>query len=264
MNACRLLLLLWLLLFCQSVFAQTVNSSVTIRIDGESYVVSGIVPNDSVKEEVIEKIKTRLGGKVDFGQLTVRREAEFFEPDWQTNLDESLQKIKDWKSGVLIFSNGKNPVDKNYPPLPADIANARFTLTDGQNVSLDDFPNKVVVLFLFATWVAPGQKQAEQLNDFYKTVASRNIEIIGIDIEDDPAEREAFQMLAERLDLQFKLGWMDPKLFPHFVKITKLNGVPQTFIVLNGRLHAVFSGYSDKVAAKLKETIIKTLDENDL
>jgi peroxiredoxin len=264
MKACKILLLLIFLLSCQIAFTQTLNSSITIRMSGGRVVVSGIVPDDFVKKEVIEKIKTQLGGNADFSKLTIQRSAEPFRIDWRTELDKSLLKIKGWESGVFIFSNSKTLADKIYPLLPEEIANAEFLLTNGQRVSLKDYKNKVVVLFLFASWVAPGIEQAAQLNNFYRTVSSRNIEIIGINADDDPNEKREFPKLGKKLNLQYKLGFMNTNLFPQFVAISKLNGIPQTFIVVNGRLRGVFTGGSPRIQRKLEETVLEILDENNL
>ncbi len=263
MKTCKTLLLLIFLLSCQTAIAQTVNSSITIKINGGNYAVSGVVSNDPVKSEVIEKIKARLGEKADFSRLIVQSNAVFFQADWQAELDAALLKIKSWKSGVFIFGNRKL-TDKDYPALPEKIADAEIILDGGKQVSLKDYKNKVVVLFLFASWVAPGIRQAVEMNKFYQTISSRNVEIIGISVDDDLDEKRSFPKIFETYNLQYKLGWMDTKLFPQFVAISRLNGVPQAFVVFNGRLRGVFTGGAPMVQRKLEETILKILDEENL
>ena len=264
MKACKTLLLLIFLLSCQIAFTQTFNSSITIRVSGGRAVVSGIVGDDFVKKEVIENIKTQLGGDADFSKLTIQRDAEPFRIEWRTELDKSLLKIKSWKSGVFIFSNKRSFADKNYPPLREEIAGAEISLIDGQKVSLKDYKNKLVVLFFLETWLGPGRTEAVELNEFYRGVSSRNIEIIGVSTETAPTEKKNFRSLFRQLDIQYKFGWTDSKIFPFITEISKFQGIPQTFIILNGRLHAVFIGSGPKTMEKLKETIIKTLDENNL
>ena len=264
MKACKILLFLLFFLSCQIVFAQTVNSSITIRISNGNYLVSGIVKSDAVKNEVIEKVKAQLGSSVDFSKISVQAAAKPFQEDWQTEFDKSLSKIKRWKSGVIIFSNAERPPTLEYPPLPQEIANAKILLTDGQTVSPKDYRNKVLVLLLFASWVSPGFGQARDLNDFYKTVSSRNIEILGIDIEDSPDEKRNFPKLSKIYNLQYKLGYIDPKLVPLFVRFSKKEWLPQTFVILNGKIQDIFTAYSPAVKRDLEKLIIKTLNENNL
>jgi hypothetical protein len=261
MKTGKTLLLLIFLLACQTVFAQRVNSSVTIRIDRGKYAVSGVVSNDFVKNAVVEKIKMRLGGNVDFGKLTVRPEADLFLNDWQIELDKSLLKIKSWKSGVFIFSN---QADKNYPPLPEKITNARFLLADGRSASLNDYKNKLVVLFFNETWNAPGNRQAGELNKFYPGVYSRRVEIISLSVETSPDEKKSYRELYKAFNIQYKFGWANEQMLRDFTEISKFPGIPQTFLIFNGKLHGIFLGSGPKTMEKLKETIGKTLDANNL
>lgn len=264
MKPFRILLLGIVLLFCQSVFAQPVNSSVTIKFNAGNYRVSGVVTNEAIRSEVVEKIKARLGTRGDFSALRSQSEARSFQTDWRDELDKALLKIKDWKSGVFIFSNRKRPDDTNYPLLPETIANAEISLTTGEKVSIKDYRNKVVVLFFFASWVAPGRDQAVTLNNFYRTVSQRNVEIIGINGDNDPAERRYFSQFGKSLGLDYKLGLMKPELFPEFVKISRLKGIPQSFVIYNGKLRGIFTGGGSRVQRKLEQTILEILDENNL
>jgi peroxiredoxin len=260
----RMLLLAIFLLSCQTAFSQTVSSSITIKINRGSYVVSGVVTSDSVKNQVAEKVKSELGGNADLSKIRVSPGAKPFKADWLAEFDKSLAKIKTWKSGVVIFSNSESQINNSFPLLPEEIANAKIVLSDGQTISPKDYKNKVVVLFLFASWVTPGIDQAQKLNEFYQTISARNIEMIGMDTDDDPGEKDAFPQVFKKYNLKFKLGWMDSKRFPAFVRISKLDGIPQTFVIFNGRLRGVFTGGGTKTTEKLKETILKILDENNL
>jgi peroxiredoxin len=264
MKAFQTVLLAVLLLFCPAAFAQTVNSSVTIKIDRGNYVVSGIVAGEAYKNEIIQRIKTQLGGNADFSRISVSANADPFQNGWLTEFDKTLAKIKTWRSGIAIFSYAERSYDKDFPPLPAEIMNARFLLSDGQTVSLKDYQNKLIVLFFLESWAAPVISQAAILNEIYAKTSSRNIEIIGLSSETEPEDRNALRKFFKKQNLQFKFGWTDSEMFQNFVKISKLNGVPQAFIILDGKLHGVFAGGGTRTTERLKETILKTLDDNNL
>lgn len=264
MKAFQTVLLAVLLLFCPAAFAQTVNSSVTIKVDRGNYTVSGVVADEAYKNEIINRVKAQLGGSADFSRLSVSANAEPFRNDWLAEFDKTLLKIKQWRTGVEIFSNAERLKDRTFMPLSAEIMNARFLLSDGQTVSLKDYPNKVVVLFFLESWAAPVISQAAILNEIYAKISSRNIEIIGLSSETEPEDRNALRKFFEKQNLQFKFGWTDSEMFQNFVKISKLNGVPQAFIILDGKLHGVFAGGGTRTTERLKETILKTLDDNNL
>lgn len=264
MKVGKMLLLLIFLMSCRAVYPQTVNSSVTIRIDRGKYMVSGVVPSDSIKTEVVEKIKTSLGGSPDFGKLIVQRDAKYFYPGWQAELDKSLPKIKSWKSGVFIFSHNKAEDRKNYPPLPEKIANARILLNDGRTVTVKDYKDTLVVLFFTETWLGPGRPLTTDLNQFYQGVSSRRIEIIAVSTEISSREKKDFRELFKQFNVQYKFGWVDEQMLSDIYDISKLRAIPQTFVILNGRLHGVFTGSSPRVMGLLKELITQTLDENNL
>lgn len=264
MKTFRFLLLGILFLFCQTAFAQPVNSSVTIKIGGGNYVVSGVVSTRFVRSDVIEKIKAKLSPNADFSRLTVEPNAGYFGDGWQAELDAALLKIKSWKSGVFIFSNAKRQPNPDYPPLPAEIADARFLLTDGQTVSVKDFPNKVVILFLFATWCNPCREQAEVLNRISSKINSPNLEIITLDVDSAPSDKANLRSFIARTNYKFKFGWANEKVQTSFVKISRLSGIPQVLLTVNGRLRGIFTGGGKSANLKLEETILKTLDEYNL
>ena len=264
MKTFRMLLLGVVFLFCQNAFAQPVNSSVTIKISNGNYVVSGVMTSEALRSEVIEKIKTKLIPKADFSRLTVEPSARYFKTGWQAELDAALLKIKSWKSGVFIFSNQKREPVPNYPPVPAEIADARFLLTDGQKVSIKDYPNKVVILFLFATWCKPCLEQAELLSQISSKINSPNLEIIALDVEDAPEDKADLRKFIARNNYEFKFGWANKNVVQSFTKITRLQGVPQVLLTVNGRLRGIFTGGGKYVNRTLEETILKTLDEYNL
>lgn len=261
MKTFRILLLGIILLCCQTVFAQAVNSSVKIKIDAGNYVVSGAVSSQPIKDAVIGKIKSQLGANADFSRLNVQPETREFEIGWFTELDAALQKIKSWKSGVFIFSNQPKA---QSGVLSREITGASFLLMDGRRISLEDYKNKVVVLFFNEAWNVAGVSQVKELNKFYSQFARRNLEIIGLSVETAPDEKERLRRIYKKFGVKYRFGWSDEKLFNDFVKISKVNGIPLTFVIFNGRYYGLFLGSSPKTMDSLKQTIIKTLDENNL
>lgn len=254
-----LVLLAFTLLSSLAAFAQTANnSSIKIKIEKNGkYTVSGTVENEAVKSEVVGKIKSQLGvNNVDFTQLKVNSSAANFASDWQQKFDKSLLKVKNWKSGVFIFTANLS-APESYPNLPAAILNADINLLGGKTVRIADYQNKTVVLFLLASWCGPCIKQAEDLNDFYSSNLANEFEIIGVDTDED--DEKYFPEFVRRIGVKYKMGFAaeDRKFYESLLKISKFPAIPQVFLIRDGRLYGVFTGGSPTVSKKLKETILE-------
>jgi thiol-disulfide isomerase/thioredoxin len=224
---------LFFLLSCQFVFSQTtkLNSSISIKVEKGNYFVSGIVADENLKREILEKVKIQLGDTVDFTRLKTKPNAKPFETDWRKQFDATLPKLKSWKSGVFILSGNIDKNNKDLLRLPEDILNAKFTLTNNESVSLTDYKNKVVVLFFFESWCGPCRVQADELIEFYSKISSPDLEIIGLSMETSENEKKDFRTFVRQHKYNYKMGWADNQLIEYFIKISKLNGIPQSFII---------------------------------
>jgi peroxiredoxin len=257
---------LFFFLSCQFVFSQTskLDSLISIKIEKGNYIVSGVVADENLKREIIEKINNQLGDATDFTRLKVEPNAKSFEIDWRKEFDATLSELKSWKSGVFTFSGKIDKKGEDFPQLAEDILNAKFFLTDNKLVSLADYKNKVVVLFFLESWCGPCIVLADELNEFYSKVSSPNLEIMGLSMETSLEEKKDFRNFVRRRKFNYKMGWTDNQLFQYFYKISNLNGIPQGFVICDGKLYGVFLGGSQRVNKHLKETVIKTLEDKNL
>lgn len=249
-----------LFLFCQTAFPQDTESKIIIKTKNGTSVVSGVVANEQIRAEAAAKIKDRLGTS-DSSRIVIQKGVNSFGAGWQREFDKLLAKASRAKSGILIFSF--NP-DDGYPKLSKKIAEAEFALVDGQKFSLSDEPGKLIVLFFFTSWSEPGLLQVKELNDFYPKIAGRQVKLIGISAESGPEEEKFLRSFSKKYGSRFKFGLTDEQTFLNFREISSLNAVPQTFIIFNGKLRGIFTGGGDKVINKLKEEIVRNLDENKL
>jgi peroxiredoxin len=246
--------LAFIVLSVQLLSAQTANnSSVKINVKNGQYIVSGVVTDENTKSEIAGKIKNQLGNTIDFSALKINSTAEPFAVDWRKNFDKSLLKLKNWKSGVFIFT--ANRADSS-PNLPDDILNAEIFLIDRKApVRIADYRNKTIVLFFLEAWCSPCLWQANELKDFYSEISPDDIEIIGVST--DAEQSEQFGELNRRLKFNYKIGRADKKLLEAAMNISKFPGIPQTFVIRDGRLYGVFNGASPVIYSKLTETILE-------
>lgn len=265
MKVYKVFLLTLFLLFCREAFAQDVNSSITIRITAGNWITSGVVVSNDVKNEVIEKIKTQFGGNVNFDKIIVQSDAAPFLDNWRSEFEKSISKIKTWKSGFFVFSNNEKISDVAFPILPDEILNAQFELVDGKHFSINNSKNKVIVLLLFASWNTPGVKEAEDLNELFQNISSPNLEFIGLSVETSTnKEKKSFRIFSKQRNFQYKLGWAESEVSGEFMKISQMNAIPQTYIILDGKIHSVFRGYnSSRTLEQIRMEISKILRENN-
>ena len=95
----------------------------------------------------------------------------------------------------------------------------------GRPTHLSYFKGKVVVLNFWATWCPPCVEEAPALNHLQQRIASRGGVIIGVSIDDDPAQYEKF---LKDFSVPFPT-WRDPsaKVMHDYGTIM----IPETYII---------------------------------
>lgn len=147
-----------------------------------------------------------------------------------------------------------------YPPVTAAIMQAENKLLDDSILKLEDKKGKVVLVNLWATWCGPCRGEMPHLVELQEKYKDKGFEIIGLDT--DPESKEAIEKFAKDMKLNYTLGWANETLANEMVKITRLNGIPQSILInREGQLTGVFTGGSMKVVDKLKETVERIVNE---
>jgi cytochrome c biogenesis protein CcmG/thiol:disulfide interchange protein DsbE len=114
-----------------------------------------------------------------------------------------------------------------------------FTVTDfsGQQLSLDQFRGKTVVLNFWASWCGPCREEAPMLADLAKTSDPSKVAVVGIAVWDEEAESRAFLQ-------EFGLTYPNGLDQAGSIAIDYgVSGVPETyFIGPNGTLLGKYPG----------------------
>ena len=74
-------------------------------------------------------------------------------------------------------------------PAPALVG----TTLDGAGFDLTDWRGRVVLVNVWASWCVPCQQEQPLLVSTYRELAPRGLQIVGIDVRDEPATARAFQ-----------------------------------------------------------------------
>jgi thiol-disulfide isomerase/thioredoxin len=243
--------------FALQLFAQTptiTHSSVKIEIKDYRYIVSGIVSNTTVKEEIVGKINEISKNNAEFSGLKVGLGVKPFADGWQKEFDKALFKSKLWKSGVFIFTTAQKAED--YPNVPDEILNAGiFPVDGGARFRIADYGNKTILLFFLASWCTPCVKQADALQEFYAEASASGVEIIGVNT--DTGEDEKFKDFVAMRKYSYKTAAANEKLYDAALRISKFPGIPQAFLIRDGKLYAIFTGNAPTTVKKLKEVTLE-------
>lgn len=151
--------------------------------------------------------------------------------------------------------------DKKYPPLPEAIANAEIKMIDGTSFKLSDKKGKVVLVNLWATWCGPCREEMPSLVEMHDKYKDKDFEVIGLDTDEEET-KEMIEDFAKEMNLNYPLGFADRDMFMQFVKLTGLQGIPQSVLInRDGKMTGIFTGGGKKVIDTMKQTVEKTVNE---
>ncbi len=107
--------------------AKTVDSSLSIKADNGKYVVSGVVPDEATKKQIVDALTAQYGaGNVDFAGLKVDAAAKAFGANWWNGFSAMLPNLKDWKTGELSFVGSAITVASGLPGAALDQLKSLF------------------------------------------------------------------------------------------------------------------------------------------
>jgi thiol-disulfide isomerase/thioredoxin len=144
--------------------------------------------------------------------------------------------------------------------VPAAIAQSEIKDLEGNTFKIEDKKGKVVLINLWATWCGPCRAEMPELVALQEKYRDKGFEIIGLDTDDESVEE--INAFAERMKLNYQLGYADGKILSEFIKITRLSGIPQTMIInREGKMVLVIGGGGTRAVNNIKEMVEKTVNE---
>lgn len=155
-------------------------------------------------------------------------------------------------------SNQSNIPKGDYPPAPTALMEAKLTKTDGTTFKLSDYKGKVIVVNAWATWCGPCRYEIPELIKLQNEFKDKGFEVIGLNVDADE-DAEMIKEFGKEMSVNYDLVKGDYKLFGEFIKISKKDAIPQTFLIdRDGRLLGVFVGAGNSLK-RLIESVQKTV-----
>ena len=164
-------------------------------------------------------------------------------------------------NGVVPNASGTTETaaaDGNYPPAPAAILQTENKDLDGKVLKIEDYKGKVVLVNLWATWCGPCRAEMPTFVELQERFKDKDFVAIGLDADDESVEQ--VNQFAKDNNLNYKLGFADNKIVSAFIKLTKLQGIPQTILVdRDGKMIGVWGGGGPKNIVQIKESVEKAV-----
>jgi len=176
-------------------------------------------------------------------------------------------------------STQKGPIDENAPPsdttieskksnyplAPVGIMQGEIKDLEGNTFKFEDKKGKVILINLWAIWCGPCIGEMPHLVEMQEKYKDKDFEIVGLNVGDQDGQVEPtdnIKAFAEKMNLNYQLGYADNKFVSDFFKISRRDGIPQSLIInREGELTGVFTGGGRGVINKMKETVDKIVNE---
>jgi thiol-disulfide isomerase/thioredoxin len=150
--------------------------------------------------------------------------------------------------------------DSMYPPAPSGILKTEIKDLDGNVFKVEDKKGKVVLLNLWATWCGPCRDEMPEIVEMQEKYKDKGFEVYGLNTDDESADD--IKSFAQKMKLNYQLGYASTKMIGEFIRITRVSGIPQTIIVdREGRMVFAVGGGGRKVVNDMKAAVEKTVNE---
>lgn len=119
---------------------------------------------------------------------------------------------------------------------------AKLSLQDpqGRLIRLSDFKGQVRIIDVWASWCGPCRMIIPHLNRLYDQYRGRGLVVIGVSVDDDPADVVGF---TKRIPIRYPSGMVNPEIVR---LLGEPDAVPTSYLIdRQGRLRRKFVGFVD-------------------
>jgi len=161
------------------------------------------------------------------------------------------------KPAITAPANNPTAAPVVTTPLPASVMNAELKALDGSTFRLADYPGKVLLVNLWATWCGPCRAEIPDLIKVSQEFKARGVEIIGLTNENQDLDEEKVKNFVRELKIPYKIGWAEQNFALELMQGQVRNNIPQSFVISrDGRVVKRFVGFSPvETPGKLRQAL---------
>lgn len=179
-----------------------------------------------------------------------------------TACQTTVKNLANQNVSVADSNSTEDVKTSDFPPVSPASMQAELTGTDGKKFKLEDYKGKVILVNFWATWCGPCRKEMPEFVKLQSENKEKGFEVIGVDA-DAEENAEMIKTFGENMKLNYTLAKADMEFFGEFLKVSKRDSIPQTFLIdRNGKLRGVFLSADADTVAQLKENVGKVLAAN--
>jgi peroxiredoxin len=142
------------------------------------------------------------------------------------------------------------------PRIGQDAPNFKVSTTSGQQVSLENYRGRVLVLDFFATWCQPCRISIPHLVEMHRKYGRQGLNVLGMSADEDG--EKAVKTFADKYRITYPIALAGESTMADF----GVRSVPVMIVIdKRGRVAEVFRGFTDEVARSSEQLIKKLLAE---
>jgi peroxiredoxin len=152
------------------------------------------------------------------------------------------------------------------PVVPGEVA-PEFAVTtlDGEQIGLDRYRGKVVLLNVWATWCAPCREEMPSMERLYRELHGRDFEILAVSVDDrlqGGVPVEALRAFVAEFDLTFPILHSPPDDPDNIQRAYQTTGVPESFLIgPDGVIYRRISGATTWDSSQYRDQIVRLLGQ---
>jgi thiol-disulfide isomerase/thioredoxin len=205
----------------------------------------------AAQQHVVNSTSAVLPGRKIVADIKIQNGLEPSDELWRGEFEKALVPIEKWGNGVLVFKLDKVVRARYFLAGLQDTKVAR--VNDSAQLQLINPGKKATLIYLFATWCGPCWQQMPELNLLHDEYSTKEFDIIGLDVDDE--SKSDIEKFAQKLHVKFTLAWASAELQARFLKLSRFQGIPQAFLIADGKLVLIATGASPKSTDTVKRTI---------
>ncbi|GAM08744.1 thiol-disulfide oxidoreductase ResA [Geobacter sp. OR-1] len=133
----------------------------------------------------------------------------------------------------------------------------RVTSVSGQQITLNNYRGKVLLMDFFATWCSPCRESVGHLVLLNRKYGKQGLQILGLSLDDD----DSVSVVREFINSN-KVNYPVAIVGESFKADYALRSVPTLYVISKkGLVAEKFSGYNDEVEKRLDQILQKLLSE---